>query len=142
MTSASSFTPPSSRLREACLGSSGSVAPETTLSTGCTASWWRRLDTSQNRRCRRDRCTSATAGRSNAGAVAIASMTSESSTWTGTATGRRVTSGWCPAIFVIAPSRKEDKRIVWMIQTTMATSTMWTMASNVDDDDAIMEDGV
>jgi hypothetical protein len=60
----------------------------------------------------------------------------------GTATGRGGTWGWCPAIFVIAPLRKEDKRIVWMIQTTMAMSTMWTMASNGDDDDAITEEGV
>jgi hypothetical protein len=69
-------------------------------------------------------------------------MTSESSTWTGTATGRGGTSGWCPAIFIVAPSRKEDKWIVWMIQTMMAMSTMWTMASNGNVDDAITEDGV
>ncbi len=53
------------------LGSSGSAAPETTVSMVRTNSW-RQLDTSQNCRCRLGWCTSAMAGRSIAGAAAIA----------------------------------------------------------------------
>ena len=55
-------------------------------------------------------------------------------------TGRNGTLGWCPTIFIIAPLQKEDKRIVWMIQTTMEMSTMWTMASSGNDDDTITEE--
>ena len=70
----------------------GSAAPETTSSMVRTNSW-RRLDTSRNRRCRRGWCTSATAGRSIAGAVVIALTVCASSAGTGTATGRGGASG-------------------------------------------------
>ena len=59
----------------------------------------------------------------------------------GMVTGRIGTSGWCPTIFVVAPLRKEDKQIVWMIQTMMAMLMIWTMASNGDDNDTITEEG-
>jgi hypothetical protein len=57
------------------------------------------------------------------------------------ATGRGGALGWYPSIVVVATSRKEEDRIAWMIRKTMATSTMWTMTLNGDDDDAIAEEG-
>ena len=39
-----------------------------------------------------------------------------SSAGTGTATGRGGALGWYPTIVVVAPPRKEEDRIAWMIQ--------------------------
>jgi hypothetical protein len=50
--------------------------------------------------------------------------------------------GWYPAIVIVAQPRKEEERIAWMIRTTMAMSTMWTMTLNGDDEDGIAEEVV